>query len=418
MNTNKNIKTTEIFFVFIILFLSNLSALFRVIWLIPNLILAKAILMLIFALVAVGILKKRGLLGELVELLKKNWFLFPFMLFALASFFWSIRLDISIYRWVILLSLVFISAYLGLRYSLKQLLTILSAFGLLILFLSTFFVLFLPQFGVMNYYTIQGAWSGIFWHKNHMGIIVAFINIIFLLKTIEVFRTSKTVLLFWGSAYLYSLFFLIKTDSVGAYLSTIFVYGVLAILFIWVKVRHALKAKHYLLFASVVLLVTLLLLLNLDTFFGLFNRQTNLTGRVPLWTYLFQGYFSKKPILGYGFNAFWYIGAHQMDIQQVVGYANSIIISDNGFIDILISNGIIGFSLFALFYLGMWYRSFEVLKKANRAVDLLPITIMAFSFVGNLSWSLLFENESFLMAVMLTLLFASTKATIEVSTHN
>lgn len=410
MKTSQKTSFPELFFIQVVFFFANLSVFLTALWLVPAIVLTKSILIVICSLIAVWLIFKTGQMDQFITLLKKNWVIFPFVVFAFFSIFWSVQQDVSIYRWIIFVSILIIGAYMGIRFSLKELLTNLSVFGLLVMFVSSLIVVLYPRYGIMNYHSIQGAWSGIFWHKNHMGIITSFFNMIFLFKVIESFKSSKKNTIFWGIMYLYTLFFLFKTDSVGAYLSTIFVHGILFVLLLWMKIRKSLKKKHYLIFLVVVMLVAVLLFLNLDTFFSLFNRQTNLTGRIPMWTYLFNGYFNKRPLLGYGFNAFWYVKEFQRDIQMVAGYPDAIIISDNGFIDILINTGIIGLGLFILFYLGMWYRSFRVLKNTRSTVDLMPITIMAFSLIGNLSWSLLYENESFLMLVLLALLFANSKA--------
>lgn len=411
MKTVQKVSVLELFYILLAFFLANVTALFNILWLLPAVVLTKTILMVAFGGIALWILYQSKCIDQLVPQLRRNWFLFPFEIFAFFSIFWSVQPEISTYRWIIFVFIMIIGAYLGIRFSLKELLTLLSSIGLLVMLLSSLMVALYPRFGIMNYHSIQGAWMGIFWHKNHMGIITSFFNMIFLFKAIESFQSSKKNTVFWGLAYLYTLFFLFKTDSVGAYLSTIFVHGVLLVLWFWMKIRKSLKKKHYVIFAVIILLVVILLVLNLDAFFGLFNRQTNLTGRIPMWNYLFSAYISKRPVLGYGFNAFWYVWEHEVDIQSVAGYPDPILISDNGFIDILVNTGIIGLGLFLLIYLGMWYRSFQVLKNGHSTVDLMPITIMAFSFIGNLSWSLLFENESFLMLVLLALLFSNSKAT-------
>lgn len=396
-----------LFVVFSVLLLSNVSVFFRMLWLIENVVFVQSGLFILFAGILMLVLYKEELLGELVSGLKRNWFVFPFLLFALGSIYWSINKEVSTARWAIFLSTLLIGGFLGLKYSQKEILTIFSAFSLLILALSTLVLVFYPSFGIMNYHSIQGAWSGIFWHKNHMGLFATFINIVTLINLVESIQKSNWSKYLWGAVYVFSLFFIFKTDSVAAYFSTIFLHGIFLVLFIWLRIRQKLKLKHYILFLILVIFAAILLGLNLDVLFGLFNRSTTLTGRIPMWTHVFDTYFVKRPAFGYGFNAFWYPYAHRVEIQQVAGYPDPVMIADNGFIDILINTGVVGLFLFAILYFGIWYRAIQILRTGAGTISLFPIIIMAFTLISNISWSLIFENESFFMLLMMTFLFFS-----------
>jgi O-antigen ligase len=418
MKLSMSKNTLKLFFLFVILLLSNVSAFFRVIWLIPQVVMVQSILFLIASGIAMWILYKENLLNEFFSNLKQNWFVFPFVVFGFLSIFWSIQPDISLFRGLTLISTILIGGYIGHEYSLKEILEKLSLFGILLLLLSSLILIFFPNFGIMNYHIIQGAWSGLFWHKNHMGIIAALVNIIFLCNFVENLRQSKMKLFFWGMMYVFSLFFLIKTDSVGAYLSSIFVHGVYFLLLIWLKVRNKLRARHYYLFVLIILVFGILLVTNLDTLFGLFNRNITLTGRIPMWKHLFVTYFVERPYFGYGFNAFWYLYPHRKAMQLAAGYPDPIVIADNGFIDILVNTGILGFSMFLIFYFGMWFRSIQLAVKAQQTIHIFPVLIMAFSLVSNLSWSFLYENESFMMLIMMIMLFASNKLVLERQVKN
>jgi O-antigen ligase len=109
--------------------------------------------------------------------------------------------------------------------------------------------------------------------------------------------------------------------------------------------------------------------------------------------------------LGYGFNAFWYLDTHRVATQQAAGYPDPILIADNGFIDLLVNTGYIGLSFFLLFYAGMWLRSIQHAVKFPDINGLFPILLMAFTLLANISWSMLFENESFFMLNMIAVLF-------------
>lgn len=127
-----------------------------------------------------------------------------------------------------------------------------------------------------------------------------------------------------------------------------------------------------------------------------------------MWTNLFNLYLSKRPFEGYGFNAFWYIDAHRETMHIVAGYPDQIVISDNGFIDLLINTGYIGLTLFLIFFVGLGWHSFQHARKAQDIDDLFPIFLVIFTILANVSWSLIFENEGFFMLLMIAALFSMT----------
>jgi exopolysaccharide production protein ExoQ len=395
--------------IFSLFFLSNASAFFYLVWLTPEFVYLEAIFWSILTAIAVWILNKYGLMSSFFENCRENWIIFPFLLFSGFSIFWSVYWEVSVSRWLILIFTVITGGYIGLRYSVKEIIKYLSAFGMFVLLLSTIFVLFLPKVGVMDYYTIQGAWKGLYWHKNHMGIIATFTNVLFLVNLITSLRSRDKYVLLWILLYLYSLGFIYQTDSVASYMTTIFLHGIIIFALLWLKFRGRLRKSHYLIVLSVFTLVAFVLFANIDRFFGIFNRSTSLTGRIPMWTHVFQTYFSTRPLWGYGFNAFWYIEPYRVEIGLAAGYPDPIVIADNGFIDILINTGYAGLGMFLLFYFGAWWRSVKIASTARDINDLFPFVLMAYTLIANISWSLIFENEGFLMLVMVSVIFSISR---------
>jgi exopolysaccharide production protein ExoQ len=66
---------------------------------------------------------------------------------------------------------------------------------------------------------------------------------------------------------------------------------------------------------------------------------TSLTGRIPVWQELLDGYVSKRPLLGYGYGAFWndvHIAEISSSQQWTVAFAHS------AYIDLLLNVGYVG----------------------------------------------------------------------------
>lgn len=399
-------QTLELLLIFSLFFLSNVLAFFYSIWLVPQLVTVELLFWLLLTIIAVWIMNKHNIVREWIEHFKRNWILLPFLIFSGLSIFWSVYWEISLYRWLILLCTIITGGYIGLRYDIKEIIKLLSIFGMYILLVSSVLVFLVPDLGIQNYHTIQGAWKGLYWHKNHMGLMTTFISIVFLIRTIDSFQSKDKSMIIWGSLYAFSLLFIYQTDSVASYLATIFLHGVILFILVWLKFREKIQKVHYLIFVVVVLLISLVLYNNLDRFLGIFDRNTTLTGRIPMWTYLFEAYFDKQPLQGYGFNAFWYIRSHRVDIQQAAHYPDPIIIADNGFIDMLINTGYIGLALFLMFYFGLWWCSIRYASKAKDLSGFFPLILMAYTLIANISWSLIFENEGFFMLIMVAVLFS------------
>ncbi len=404
-------QASDLLLIFGLFFLSNVSAFIAVLWLIPEFVFFEFVFWLMLTALSVWILNKNGLLSNLFENLKKNWFILPFLIFSGFSIFWSVYREISFYRWSILLFTIITGGYIGLRQNIQQIIKILSFFGVCILFLSAVLVFFAPRIGVMNYYIIQGAWKGVYWHKNHMGLIAAFINILFLLNVVYSSQSGRGGILPWGLLYFISLLIVYETDSAAAYITTILLHGAVLLALILLKFRERIHRYHYLIFLTIIIFVSLILYMNIDRFIGIFNRNTTLTGRVPMWTHLFDTYVSRRPLLGYGFNAFWYLESHRVEMQQAAGYPDPIVIADNGFIDLLVNTGYSGLVLFSIFYFGAWWHSLKYASKAKDINGVFPALLMFYTLLANISWSLLFENESFIMLIMISVLFSISRNT-------
>jgi exopolysaccharide production protein ExoQ len=409
MIKNRYLQTSEFLLVFAANFLANFPTFFAIIWLVPQIVVAETILWISLTIFSIWILSRYNLFSEFLLTVKKNWFILPFLVFSGLSIIWSISLELSLYRWLVFICVIIVGGFIGLRFNLQEIIRLLTFFGLFVLILSAFFVFFVPDIGVMNYHTIQGAWKGLYWHKNHMGLMASLINILFLINIINSYASKNKKYIAWGILYLLSMVFIYKTDSVAAYLTTFILNGVIFLGMIWFKFRYKIPRNLYLIFVIFAALIALILFFNLDRFFGIFNRNTSLTGRIPMWSYLYNTYIDKRPLGGYGFNAFWYDETHQLAIQQAAGYPDPIIISDNGFIDIFVNTGYIGLFLFLIFYFGVWWRSVKYAWKATDICGFFPIIFMAYSLIANVSWSLIFENESFIMLTMVSILFCVSK---------
>lgn len=405
MNYRKPTLVFDSLLVFSVFMSSNITALFSLLWLLPDVVMMEAVLWAALAIAALWAVKAGGTGESYRSALRLFRFFLPFLVYSGISVFWSVFWEVSLGRWLVLIAATICGLYLGVRYTFRQIIRFLAMFSVFLLAVSGFYIVFYSDIGVMNYYIIQGAWKGIFWHKNHLGMVAAFSTLLCLLEAILARQAQeKGGTAVWGALCLASLMFVIKSDSAAGLMITIALFGLTILGIVWLKFKKRLTARHYAAIAALSAVVLVAMLTRLDVVFNLFNRNTTLTGRIPMWDYLFSAYFSQRPLWGYGFNAFWYIESHQVAVQAAAGYPDPIIISDNGFIDILINTGVFGFTLFAVFYFDLWRRTVSCAFHSQDVTGLLPFLVMAFILLANVSWSVLFENENFFMLIMLSIL--------------
>jgi O-antigen ligase len=161
---------------------------------------------------------------------------------------------------------------------------------------------------------------------------------------------------------------LIQTGSRGAFLGQFIV-----LVLILYKKRHKINAVK----VGVFVILGFLLVLSLPLFqgqdvFTRFKKADNEDlsgyshGRLNAWPLMLKEY-SKKPILGYGFNSF----SREFSIK----YTGKPFATHNEYIDILFTLGIIGFLLFVLIFYNIW----KVLKKND---DLLIACACRYGIMG------------------------------------
>ena len=125
----------------------------------------------------------------------------------------------------------------------------------------------------------------------------------------------------------------------------------------------------------------------------LVNRGPDLNGRTDLWNAVLRS-ISKRPWLGYGFNAFWQgmegeSGSVLDTVPWMPGYAH------NGFLDLMLQLGIVGLLVFALGYLDLCRRALAFLSRATGPTPIWLCTFLVFMLLYNLTegGSILRQNE-------------------------
>ena len=404
-------------FLIITLFLANLPAFSF--WFFPwhrftdnnnlpyviTMIVINSLIWIITAVIILYLLKQHNVLGDFFQAWKKQWFLVAFIITAFISIFWSISPLISAYKVLILVVSSLLGSFIGYRFNLLRWLDLLFWFGVFLIILSIAFALMLPGLGTMPQYPYFGAWCGVFWNRNHLGSLVALLNSVFLIKTLSDFQRDKPRVVLDLFFYLLSLIVVYKATSAAGYILTILLNFLIVLVALWLKFYLHIKKVHYLIIFGLFTVGMVWIASNLDFVFGLVNRTSSLTGRIPMWDFLFQNVIHQSPWLGYGYGAIWSIGSFRNGLSQAVGWLYPVTIGDNGFIDILLSVGIVGLLSFLGVFVSGWIRAFKFVLARRKIIDFFPLVFMLFTLMANISFSLFLETESFIWLIMVAVLF-------------
>jgi exopolysaccharide production protein ExoQ len=284
----------------------------------------------------------------------RNNLVIPTMLaLAVCSALWSpvprITLQMCIH---IGLSTLF-ACYLSARYTAERLMQLLIFMGLYSALLCVLFSLALPKYGVFQGYT-GGAWLGICDHKNTLGVSMAF------LLTPALFTSSYGR----GRKLIYSallLFLIGMSQSRGAWLDTA---GML--LFVaWLSTIRRVRAREL----APILLVTAAVILAAIALASYFwpqlaahmGKSASMSGRTGIYTEVWRS-IMKRPMLGYGFGAFWDRGNFESQrIASAVRWPN-IGYSENGFLEVALQTGFLGVGLILAMMVRAAYQGIRLLR--------------------------------------------------------
>ena len=336
-----------------------------------------------------------------------NFLVLVFMCVAVLSMLWSVHRISTLYHILILLFSTILAASLGTYFSPDRWLVLLAGTGAVIVIASLILWIFYPRAVIMGP-PHEGAWRGIYWHKNLTGSLMALWNAVFLLYGLNIFRVSKWQAGASATFYLLSLVLILLSQSAAGIVIGSGLNFMIIIVLLWSRVRHTLKKQHYVLLGSAAAVLIILMITNLDFVFGLLNRQANLTGRIPLWNYLIENAVIQSPILGHGLSAIWDVPEFRSQITNDLGWSFTITNAHNGFMDILIGLGILGLVLVVLLLGQVFYRTAAQFARASTVENLFPLIIIVYLILSNLSTSFFLEVESFHWVLLVATMFMST----------
>lgn len=281
---------------------------------------------------ALVVLSRRRVLRSAIT---RNFALLSLPAFALLSTIWSSdRLETMHRGFFILLSTVF-ALYLSRRFTPERQIELFYYVGICAAGLSLLCVVALPSYGIGP----DGAWKGIFGHKNDLGVFMVFLaSPACYLKTRSWPGRSCQI-----GFLLLSLILIVFSQSRTGWLVVV-AYGAFVAGSAFLR-RFNRSTRLGLLIVSVTLIAAAVILLyaNYTALLEMMGKDATLSDRTEIWKAVMASIW-KKPLLGYGYGAFWrgLLGPSAdviISIHFGVGHAH------NGFLNVWLEMGIAGLGL-------------------------------------------------------------------------
>ncbi len=275
---------------------------------------------------------------------KNKWIIFLLFL-AIASVTWSSVPYIAVKKVVSLIATTMFGIYLGSRYDFDRQLKLLGcAFGISIV-LSFIFVFLIPSYGVMSTNSIFGAWKGIYLHKSTLGENMVISASVFYFLSMSNFGYR----LLFNVAAILSIILIIFSRSATSMIALASIYIFLNVVKN-LSIRSKLGVSAVFLFLAVLALLQIGLVLNLGQFLDSSSKGITISGRTPMWESLWE-FIELKIWLGYGYGSF-FSASHPETEMLWKAHTWGPVHSHNGYIQLLVNLGFIGF---VIFFIGYFY---------------------------------------------------------------
>jgi O-antigen ligase len=327
-----------------------------------------------------------GLFAKVCKMLWNNAGVVALLILACVSWFWSIAPNATLNGVYLVVKITLVAIYISQIYSLEEILDLLVGVIALASVFSILVIWSTPG------WSTGGQWHGIYSSKNYLGRLMAFGNamlIVYWLKNRG--AISKRILAL--GLFILTGILLAFSDSATSLLALMGMYGALILYGVWTRwiVRLNARMRSFLIVLGIAALI--LVVLNNQFIFALVNRTPTLTGRIDLWKVLWT-WFQKRPVFGFGYEAFW----QQLPNGLFYWKARH---AHNGYIEIVLSLGLIGLIIFLVSLVISWKRAFILLRQEKRVVFFWPIMALIFLTLSNITYSMAFGFPNFYWALFI-----------------
>lgn len=345
--------------------------------------------------------------NSILRIVRKEKLLSIFILLCVISFSWSDYSLISFKRSFQLLVTFITILNIVILVDERKHLKLLIFPAIIYLIVNYFSGLFIPAAIDPSF----GTWRGIELHKNLLGYSALMISIIALWLIVKNgfgFRKLCGLILLIFSTGLIILSF--STTNIFAVFSILLLYLLLKI----TSIFNRLGIKIFIFILSLFVILAFAIIFSiyskevLSEIPALFGKDTSLTGRDVIWIYIWNEIL-KRPLLGYGYGTYWIMGTHIIDLfSSFVGWRVNE--AHNGFLEIALQLGIVGFAIFILTY-------FLFIIKALKQENILAIIVILAITLVNFSESFIFTPRDPSTLLFILFYFNLVKQDLNLNTN-
>ncbi len=323
------------------------------------------------------------------------WLLFGLIII---SFFWSYSPELTKVRIIAMTGTMLFSLYLASRYTLKEQLELLGWIFAITIISSTILAIFLPKYGLMGGVHL-GAWRGIFNHKNGLGRIMAIGVVVFCLLALSV---KKQRWIFWSLTGASVMLILLSRAS-SPLVNLAILMSILAVLPI-LRWNYIFMVPAIVAMSSVGIILYSFTTSNAEQIAGAFGKNLTLTGRTDFWPLVLDK-IGESPWVGYGFGAFWQ-GLDGPSAYIWNASAFKAPNSHNGYLDLFLDLGIIGFSIYMVLFINSFRKALIYIRQTGTSDRFWPVLLLCYVVLSNLTESSLVIQNNFLWIWQLGIFFS------------
>jgi exopolysaccharide production protein ExoQ len=339
---------------------------------------------------------------DVIFILLRNKILFLLTFLSLISFIWSSAPEFTLSNTRDVMMMTCFGLYFAARFTLKEQVKLLAVTLLIGAFLSTIFSLGVPVIGKHGA-EHPGAWKGIYGDKNNFGSMMVLSSLAFFTLPKD---NSK---LYKWSGFTFSLILMLLSTS-----KTSLVLFFLLIFIMQFYKNFRWRGKISILFIDLGILVSgcfsfLIFSYWVELLTGL-GRDPTLTGRTPVWGFAISK-LMERPLLGYGREGFWAPKSQfAIEAGRTVTTGGWIVPhAHNGFLDIALDVGLIGFLLFLITFFIAFSRSLKQAYTAQYPEEIWSLAFLCFLVMNNVTESFLLRGANLYWVLYISAAFTLSK---------
>lgn len=335
---------------------------------------------------------------KVVPVILKSKLVWVLLILAMFSISWSYSPELTRTRVVALTGTIMFSLYLSTRYSLKEQIYILGLIFGVIIFSCLLFGILLPKYGIMHGFH-EGAWRGIYNHKNGLGrTMVPSAIVFYILALID----RKRRWIFWtllGASVMLILFSRASSPLINLLL-LISLLSTLPIL----RWNYLFLVPILIGVLSIASISYLLITTNSEQIVAIFGKDLTLTGRTNFWPLIIDK-IRESPWLGYGFGSFWQgLNGPSAYVWNAADFKAPN--AHNGYLDLLLDLGLVGFSIYTIEYITSFQKALAYIKCTKTPDALLPTIWLCYVILSNLTESALILQNNFIFIIQISMFFS------------